>query len=97
MKKFIFLYQGAAQPTPEVMESWTNWFKTFEDKIVDSGNPFGPGLEVKKDGSTNQLPQDAQAISGYTIINVENMDEAEKIAKTSPVITSVRVYEAMAM
>ena len=32
-----------------------------------------------------------------TIINAENMDEAEQIARTCPIITSMRIYEAMSM
>jgi hypothetical protein len=39
----------------------------------------------------------ADAITGYTIINAEDMDEAERIAQGCPIITSIRVYEAMSM
>jgi hypothetical protein len=33
----------------------------------------------------------------YLIINADSIDEAEKIAQSCPIITSVRVYEAMSM
>ncbi len=46
---------------------------------------------------TKELPHDMEAITGYMIINAEDMEEAEKIAKTCPRITSIRVYEAMSM
>ena len=39
----------------------------------------------------------ADAITGYTMVNAEDMDEAEGIARGCPMITSIRVYEAMSM
>ena len=92
----MFLHYGYETPTPEIMEAWGNWFTSIGDKIVDIGSPFGPGREITHNGTKN-LPHDTEAITGYTIINAENIDEAEKIAKDCPIITSVRVYEAMLM
>ncbi len=37
------------------------------------------------------------SITGYSIINAESLDEAEKIAQGNPFIASIRVYEIMAM
>ncbi len=96
MKKFVILCQGYQEPSKEIMDAWMKWFGEIKEHIVDSGNPFGPGREVTKTG-TKDLPHDLDAISGYLIINAESMDEAEKIAKTAPIITSMRVYEAMSM
>ncbi|OLD52434.1 MAG: hypothetical protein AUI83_09640 [Armatimonadetes bacterium 13_1_40CM_3_65_7] len=72
------------------------WFGSIKDHIVDGGSPFGPGMEVTSAG-VKQLPHDRGAIAGYTIINAKNMEEAVKIAKSCPIITSMRVYEAMTM
>ncbi len=36
-----------------------------------------------------------ESITGYTIIEAESLDEAEKIAQDNPYITSIRVYEVM--
>jgi len=96
MKKFVLLYVGAAEPTKELMEGWTKWFDVLGDRVVDSGNPFGPGREFTKT-STKDLPQDEHAIAGYTIINAESLEEVEKLAKDCPVVTSVKIYEAMPM
>jgi uncharacterized protein YciI len=35
------------------------------------------------------------SITGYTIINAENLDEAEQLAQSNPYIASIRVYEIM--
>ncbi len=96
MKKFVFLYYGFGEPTKENKEAWGKWFASVGDKFVDSGNPFGPGREITPE-STKELSPDKEAIAGYSIINAENLDEAEKIAKTCPIITGLRVYEAMTM
>ncbi len=96
MKKFVFLAVGYETPTEEIKGAWMKWFGSIKDHIVDSGNPFGPGMEITSVG-VKQLPHDKGAITGYTIINAESMDEAVKIAKGCPIITSMRVYEAMSM
>ncbi len=96
MKKFVLLAYGYEPPTPEIMDAWNNWFEVIGDKLVDGGNPFGPGKEITHNG-TKDLPHDLTAITGYLIINAESMDEALKIARGCPIITSVRVYEAMSM
>ena len=96
MKKFIFLTVGYETPTKEIMDSWMKWFGEIKEHIVDGGNPFGPGKEITASG-VEDLQHDNEAITGYTIINAENMDEAVKIAKTCPIITAIRVYEAMSM
>lgn len=96
MKKFVLLYTGMWEYTPEVMEGWTQWFEVLGKRVVDSGNPFGPGKEVTKHG-IEELPQDEHAIVGYTIINAESMEEVVKLTEKCPIITSVKIFEAMPM
>jgi len=92
MKKFIFLTYGFEPPTQEIMEAWGKWFESIGDKMVDSGGPCAEGLEITHSG-TKKLPMDKEAFTGYCIISSENIEEAEKIAKGCPIITSIRVYE----
>ncbi len=96
MKKFILMSVGFETPTPEVQQAWGKWFASIEDRIVDSGNVFSAAKEVTKNG-VNELPRGLDAITGYTVINAENIDEAVKVAQTSPIITAMRVYEAASM
>ena len=93
MKKFVLITIGFTQPTPEIMESWMQWFKSIEDKIADQIG-LGNGKEVRKNGIT-ELPMDKDAITGYLVINAEDIDEAIEIAQSCPMITSTRVYEVM--
>ena len=96
MKKFVFFCYGFVTPTQEIMDAWSNWFASIGGKMVDPGSPLGPGREISHFG-TKELPLGMEALTGYTVINADSMDEAEKIAKSCPIITSVRVYEAMSM
>jgi hypothetical protein len=96
MKKFVLLHYGFEAPTPQVMEAWGKWFASIADKMVDSGSPFKGGREIAPTG-TKELPLGMDSITGYTIISAADLDEAEKIAKGSPMIKAIRVYEAMEM
>lgn len=96
MKKFILLTYGYETPTQEIMEAWGKWFASIGNKMVDPGNPLGPGREVSHSG-TKDLPMGIESLTGYCVINADSLDEAEKVAKGCPIITSVRVYEAMSM
>jgi len=91
MKKYLLLHVGFEQPTPEIMESWNDWFKSIADKQVDMGG-FGKGVEISKSGA-KELAWDTNALTGFNIIEAENIEEAERIAKECPFITGIRVYE----
>lgn len=96
MKKFVIFHYGFEMPTPEIMEAWSKWFESIGEKIVDPGSPLGNGREISRSG-TKELSMGLDSLTGYTVINAESIEEAEKIAKGCPMITSVRVYEAMSM
>ena len=96
MKKFMFLHYGFERPTPEIMAAWGEWFESIADKIVDQGGHFSGGREISSAG-TKDLPLGLDSITGYTIINAESLDEAEKLARNNPYIASIRVYEMMTM
>ena len=78
------------------MNAWNDWFASIGEKIADKGGPCGAGREITPTG-TKDLPLDKEAMTGYMIIAAGNMNEAEKIAQGCPIITSIRVYEAMSM
>lgn len=96
MKKFMFIFHGFTEPTQANKDAWMNWFGEIGGNIVDSGNPFGAGREVTRAGRSD-LPMDPSAASGYTIVNAESMEAAEKLLENCPMETSVHIYEAVAM
>jgi len=95
VKKFMILHFGFETPTPEIMDAWGKWFESIADKQVDQGG-FSGGREVSKDG-TKDLPWGMESITGYNIIEAEDLDAAEQIAHDNPFITSIRVYEIRSM
>jgi hypothetical protein len=95
MTKFVLLHYGFETPTQEIMDAWNNWFASIEDKTIENVG-LHPGTEVTHAG-TAELAFDREALTGYTVIEVESMDEAIRIAKDCPFITSVRVHEVRSM
>ena len=90
----MFLHFGFENPTPEIMEAWGKWFETIGDRMVDQGGFHGAAREISGTG-TKDLPMGMESITGYNIINAENLEEAEQLAKSNPYIASIRIYEIM--
>lgn len=95
MKKFVLLYSGFDQPSAD-RAAWHAWFAEVGDSVVDSGNPLGPGRRIAENGTTD-LPVDRAAITAYSIIRAESLEQAERIAASCPAVNAVRVYEALPM
>ena len=92
MKKFVLMTIGFTEPTPEIMQDWMLWFKSIEKNIVEQvGLSFGK--ELTKNGISD-LSMDQNAITGYLVVNAENMEEAIRLAQGCPMVTSTKVYEA---
>ena len=91
MSKFVLAHIGYEQPTEEIMAAWMKWFEDIKDITVENVG-LGVGKEVSS-GGIKDIHFDGQVTTGYTIIEVENLDEAVKIAQACPSITSIRVQE----
>ena len=91
MKQFMILHVGFKMPTPEIMEKWNQWFADTKSCTIDMGG-FMAGREIHKDG-TKDLPMDLDCLTGYCLIEAENMEQAEEIASGNPFITAIRIYE----
>jgi hypothetical protein len=93
MKKFILLYCGL-DTAPDARERWGAWFGENGSRLIDGGGPLGPGRLVTADSASDV---DGDPFIGYSIISAESLDEAERIAATTPASAGVRVYEALPM
>ena len=93
MKKFVLLHYGFVKPTPEIMAAWGKWFESMKDNTIDNFG-FSGGREISKAG-IKELPLGPESITGISIVSAGNLDEAEKMAKSNPYISSIRVYEVM--
>ena len=91
MKKFLILHFGFAPPSPEDMAKWNQWFEAIADRQLERGHLPG-GREITADG-TKDLPFGPDSMTGYTIIQAADLDQAAQIAGDCPVVASTRVYE----
>lgn len=91
MKQFMLLHVGFEPPTPEIMQAWRHWFESNAGRTLENVG-LRNGREVTKAGAL-ALAMGADALTGYTIINADDLNEAEEVARSNPFINAVRVYE----
>lgn len=103
MAKFILLYNGPATPPEQMdpakrdatMAQWGKWMEKVGNAMVDMGQPMAPGEAVVDDGSSRP----ALLLSGYSIIQAEDMAAAKKLVEDHPFLSdktgkfSVEVFE----
>jgi hypothetical protein len=73
------------------MDAWKAWFASIADRQLDQGG-FAGGREISRHG-TRELPWSMESITGYNIVEAENIDAAEELARSNPFIASIRIYE----
>jgi len=107
MKQFVVLYFAPASAmekmkssTPEEMkkgmEEWMKWAEKCGDHLVDMGNPLGNGKGIDQSGTSPSQ----KGIAGYSILQAEDMTEAEGLLKGHPHLgwtegCQIEVYEKM--
>ncbi len=91
MNKYMLLHIGFETPTPEIMAKWNQWFESVAENAVEHGGFMG-GTEISHEGS-RPLTMDSDAITGFSMIEAESLEQAEELARTNPFIKSIRIYE----
>jgi hypothetical protein len=103
MAKFVLAYQGGGMPQTEAeqqaaMEQWMGWFGQLGASVVDGGNPFGTSKRIGSNGSVGE--GGAASLTGYSIVDANDLDDAVEKAKGCPVLASggsIDVYETIAV
>ena len=68
------------------MAAWMSWFATLGAAVIDGGSPtwyartVGAGGTVTNGGGANP-------VTGYSLINADNLDAAVDFAKGCPILT----------
>jgi hypothetical protein len=104
MPKFVFAYHGGGHPaTPEegkkAMDDWGAWFGSMGTSVIDGGNPVGKSSTVRPDGSMVS-GGGSNPISGYSLIEAKNLEDAHKKAKDCPILKiggTIEIAQAMDM
>ena len=102
MAKYVYLYSGGSMPETEaeqaqVMQAWSDWLGAAGDKLVDGGAPLGQKKSIAPDGAVSD---GGGAITGYSIVEAETIDDAITFAKGCPHLAAggtVEVSEAVEM
>ena len=92
MKQFIVTYHApvdaawrTAESSPEEMEAgmkaWMAWAQKCGDRLKDFGTPLGNALALKPGGSSSSSNS---SIVGYSILQVEHMEDALELLKDHP-------------
>ena len=104
MAKFVFAFHGGSVPAnPEegkkVMDAWGAWYGSMGAAVIDGGNPVGKSSTVMPNGSVVNNGG-ANPVSGYSLIEASNLEDALSKAKACPILKaggSVEVAQAMDM
>lgn len=103
MALYMISYLGGNQPsTPEEgkqhFAKYKDWLASLGDAAVSPANPFKHTNTVNADGSISE--GSTTSMSGYTILEVETMEQALAFAKTCPFLDiggSLEISELMQM
>ena len=87
MARFVFAYHGGPQSmSPEDgrahMGKWTAWMNGLGDAVVDRGLPVGKSMTVGPVGVTEG--GGSNPLSGFTIVEADDMTAALEMAKGCP-------------
>ncbi len=108
MPQFVYVYHAPAappdapEPSPEqvaeVMGAWNQWAGQLGDGLVDFGTPLMNGVRVTPDGTSAS----DREVSGYSIIEADDLDAAVALAKDHPHLQmpggcEIEVHEAQAV
>lgn len=88
MPKYLYAYHGGSQPaTPEegeqVTKAWVDWIGGLGKAMIDVGNPTGPSRTLAPGGKVSDGGGSA-AVTGYSIVEARDLDDAVKMAKGCP-------------
>ena len=87
MPRFIFAYHGGKKPeSPEAaqafMARWREWSSAHDAAFENKGAPVGMSKTVSAGGVADN--GGSNPLSGYSILDVADIDAAIEIAKSCP-------------
>ena len=100
MPQYIFVYLGGDYPSdPEEgqkhFEKYQQWLHSLGDKVISPAVPFKDTHTVQADGST--APGSATAMSGLSILQMNDMQEALAAAQSCPFLEINGILEVSEM
>jgi len=92
MAKFVLLYHGGNKQVKDfdmdaMMTAWHAWVAEMGDNLVDAGSGVGMSKTVFADGKVEDNGG-SNPMSGYCVVEAEDMEQAVAICKAHPYLMS---------
>jgi hypothetical protein len=96
MPRYLLAYHGghvdeSQEGRERVMQEFGKWFGELGERLVDPGNPIARAVTV--DGGTVSDGGGSNPVSGYTVIEADDMDGAIELVKRGPIVQGGRTVE----
>jgi hypothetical protein len=92
MTTFLLAFHGGGMAESDEekarqMGAWSAWYEELGNAVVDAGNPIGRRTTVLADGSVTDDGA-ADPVSGFTIVEADDMEAAIEMARGCPIRAS---------
>ena len=96
MPRYLLAYHGghvdeSLEGRQRVMEAFGNWFAELGPRLIDPGNPVARAVTVNA-GSVSE-GGGANPVSGYTVIEADDMQTAIELVERGPIVQGGRTVE----
>jgi hypothetical protein len=90
MPNFLLAYHGGGVPANDeaeaaMVEAWNEWMGAHADALIDIGTPVGQNVTINSDGSVAEAV--ANPITGFAIIEADDLDAALAVARECPILS----------
>ena len=91
MAEFLMVYHGGSMPETDdeiahEMARWGDWMNSLGGQLVEPGAPVGKSKTLSASGVTDD--GGANPVSGYSIVEAENIEAALALIKACPHLDS---------
>ena len=96
MPRYLLAYHGghvdeSQEGRERVMKEFGEWFAELGPRLIDPGNPIARAVTV--DGGTVSDRGGSNPVSGYTVIEADDMEAAIELVKRGPIVQGGRTVE----
>ena len=96
MPRYLLAYHGghvdeSQEGRERVMKEFGEWFAELGPRLIDPGNPIARAATV--DGGTVSDGGGSNPVSGYTVIEADDMEAAIELVKRGPIVQGGRTVE----
>lgn len=87
MAEFLMVCHGGSMPETDdeiayEMTRWGDWMNSFSGQLIEPGAPVGKSKTLSASGITDD--GGANPVSGYSIVEAENIEAALALIKACP-------------